>query len=139
MPLSDAVDGFRLAYDDHDARAADAAAVVLLHGWPGDRHDYRAVVPLLTDRCRVLVPDLRGFGETGKTDPGPTDAMTVDVLAEDMLAFLDALGLDRSVGFVSHDVGAYVTQALVRRGPPVCFSSTALTPASAGAGPSRSI
>ena len=37
------VDGFRLAYD----RRGSGPAVVLLHGWPGDRQDWRAVVPLL--------------------------------------------------------------------------------------------
>jgi pimeloyl-ACP methyl ester carboxylesterase len=57
MPFTDAVDGFRLAYDDHPG---DAGTVVLLHGWPGDRHDWREVVPLLKGRCRIVVPDLRG-------------------------------------------------------------------------------
>jgi pimeloyl-ACP methyl ester carboxylesterase len=61
-----AVDGFELAYD----RAGSGPAVVLLHGWPGDRTDYRDLVPLLPD-CDVVVPDLRGFGHSGKhvTDP----------------------------------------------------------------------
>ena len=54
------MDDFRLAYDDHPG---DGVPIVLLHGWPGDRQDYRAVVPLLAGR-RVLVPDLRGFGDT---------------------------------------------------------------------------
>ena len=54
------MDDFRLAYDDHPG---DGVPIVLLHGWPGDRQDYRAVVPLLEGR-RVLVPDLRGFGDT---------------------------------------------------------------------------
>ena len=44
MHRSDPVDGFRLAYD----RAGSGPAVLLLHGWPGDRTDYRAVVPRLT-------------------------------------------------------------------------------------------
>jgi pimeloyl-ACP methyl ester carboxylesterase len=44
MPRSDPVDGFRLAYD----RAGRGPAVLLLHGWPGDRIDYRAVVPRVT-------------------------------------------------------------------------------------------
>ena len=75
MPTSDAVDGFRLAYDDHSG-PGDAAAVLLLHGWPGDRRDYRAVVPLLADRCRVVVPDLRGFGDSYSSD----DAAAADEL-----------------------------------------------------------
>jgi pimeloyl-ACP methyl ester carboxylesterase len=37
-----AIDGFRLAYD----RSGTGPAVLLLHGWPGDRTDYRDVAPL---------------------------------------------------------------------------------------------
>src|SRR5437763_1514718 len=42
------MDDFRLAYDDHPG---DGVPVVLLHGWPGDRQDYRAVLPLLEGRA----------------------------------------------------------------------------------------
>ena len=58
------VDGFRLAYDRHGS--AGAPPVVLLHGWPGNRNDYRRVIPLLTDNADVVVPDLRGFGGSDK-------------------------------------------------------------------------
>ena len=44
--LSEAVDGFRLAYD----RAGEGPAVILLHGWPGDRTDYRLLAPMLVER-----------------------------------------------------------------------------------------
>ena len=43
MPRSASVDGFTLAYD----HSGSGPAVVLLHGWPGDRGDHRALVPLL--------------------------------------------------------------------------------------------
>lgn len=62
-----AVDGFELAYD----RAGNGPAVVLLHGWPGDRTDFRALVPLLSGEREVLVPDLRGFGESDKHPVDP--------------------------------------------------------------------
>ena len=58
------VDGFRLAFDRHGS--AGAPPVVLLHGWPGNRHDYRRVVPLLADVADIIVPDLRGFGGSDK-------------------------------------------------------------------------
>jgi pimeloyl-ACP methyl ester carboxylesterase len=62
MRQSSPVDGFRLAYE----RAGAGPSVVLLHGWPGDHSDYRDVTPLLSDRADVIVPDLRGFGESDK-------------------------------------------------------------------------
>ena len=60
MHKTTAVDGFRLAYD----RTGAGPAVVLLHGWPSDRTDYRDVVPLLSATADVVVPDLRGFGDS---------------------------------------------------------------------------
>ena len=60
-----AVDGFRLAYD-RTGQGSRNPAVLLLHGWPGDRTDYRDVAPLLAASAEVIVPDLRGFGESDK-------------------------------------------------------------------------
>jgi pimeloyl-ACP methyl ester carboxylesterase len=122
-PMGESMSAFQSHYITANAirmhywREGRGPTLLLLHGWPEFCRTWRRVIPLLASEFDLIAPDLRGFGETEKPDPGPTDAMTVDVLAEDMLAFLDALGLDRPVGFVSHDVGAYVTQALVRRWP----------------------
>jgi pimeloyl-ACP methyl ester carboxylesterase len=55
--MSEATDGFRLAYD----RGGAGPPVLLLHGWPGDRRDYRDVTPRLTG-LDVVAPDLRGRG-----------------------------------------------------------------------------
>ncbi|MFL5851621.1 MAG: alpha/beta fold hydrolase, partial [Solirubrobacteraceae bacterium] len=58
-PRSKPVDGFRLAYE----RAGSGPPVVLLHGWPGARLDYREVAARLVAEADVVVCDLRGFGE----------------------------------------------------------------------------
>jgi pimeloyl-ACP methyl ester carboxylesterase len=55
------VDGFALAYDRHGV----GDPVVLLHGWPGDRTDYDALVPLLEPSADVVVSDLRGRVHSG--------------------------------------------------------------------------
>jgi len=65
MHRSDPVDGFRLAYD----RAGSGPAVLLLHGWPGDRTDYRAVMPRVTEVVEAVVPDLRGSASRTGTRP----------------------------------------------------------------------
>lgn len=119
MPLSEPVDGFRLSYDDHpaDAHLTDdpdvGAAVVLLHGWPGDRHDYRAVLPLLAGRCRVLVPDLRGFGESEGPAADPT-SFAADAQATSVLALAERVG---PVVLAGYDVGSRVAQAAARARP----------------------
>jgi pimeloyl-ACP methyl ester carboxylesterase len=52
MARSAPVDGFRLTYD----REGSGPPVVLLHGWPGDRADFREVKSLLGDAFEVIIP-----------------------------------------------------------------------------------
>jgi pimeloyl-ACP methyl ester carboxylesterase len=108
MPRSSPVDGFELAYD----RAGSGPAVVLLHGWPGDRHDYRAVVPLLTGSADVITVDLRGFGESDKHARPPQDAYSAAAQARSVAGLIDELGLDRPV-LAGYDIGSRIAQALV--------------------------
>jgi pimeloyl-ACP methyl ester carboxylesterase len=73
MARTSAVDGFALAYSDTGTPpdGDPRRTAVLLHGWPGDSHDYRHVVPLLCDTVRVIVPDLRGIGESDRRSCDP--------------------------------------------------------------------
>ena len=92
MPRSEPVDGFRLAYE----RAGSGPPVVLLHGWPGDRTDYEAVVPLLAPDFEVVVPDLRGFGASDKHLEPPAEAYSAAAQARSVVGLIDELGLDRA-------------------------------------------
>ena len=98
----------------HLAEAGDegAPAVVLLHGWPQTSHLWRHVGPSLADRHHVLMPDLRGFGETEVTE----DGMDPETFATDQVALLDALGIERA-GVVGHDWGGYTAFLLAARHP----------------------
>lgn len=108
MPRSSPVDDFQLAYD----RTGTGDGVVVLHGWPGDRHDYRDVIPLLTG-CTVVAPDLRGFGESDKHRAPPADAYSADAQARSVVALMDELGLQRAV-VAGYDVGSRVAQTVAR-------------------------
>ncbi len=81
----------------------DGPPMLLVHGWPQNWWTWRNVIPDLADRFRVIVPDLRGHGWTEASPAG----YTKDQLASDLLALLDALGVDR-VTWVGHDWGAFV-------------------------------
>jgi len=48
--------------DVHVAEAGAGEPLVLLHGWPQHWYCWRGVVPLLADRYRLVMPDLRGHG-----------------------------------------------------------------------------
>ena len=94
----------------HVVRAGAGRPLVLLHGWPEFWYTWHKLVPLLSGNFELIMPDLRGFGQTEKPYDGPSDQMTPAVLADDLEALADALGLQR-FGVVSHDVGAMVAQA----------------------------
>jgi len=66
----------------------------------------------LSDRYRLIAPDLRGFGDSDKPDGpfGPQDH------AADVLALLDALGIERA-GVIGHDVGGAAMLPLARKAP----------------------
>jgi len=104
--------------DIHVARAGEGSGppVVLLHGWPEFWYVYHKLVPRLSDLFDLIMPDLRGFGATEKPYAGRSDQNTAQVMAEDLLALADQLGLER-FGLVSHDVGSLISQVAARLAP----------------------
>ncbi|ASY36259.1 MULTISPECIES: alpha/beta fold hydrolase [unclassified Streptomyces] len=77
---------------------AHGPVVVCLHGWPYDIHSYVDVAPLLADAgYRVLVPYLRGHGTTRFRSARTVRNAQQAAVALDILAFLDALRIDRAV------------------------------------------
>jgi pimeloyl-ACP methyl ester carboxylesterase len=96
----------------HVARLGSGPPLLLLHGWPEFWLTWEPVMTRLADRYTLLAPDLRGFGDSDKPD-GPFGP---DQHAADMVALLDALGLDKA-GIVGHDVGGAVMQPLARAAP----------------------
>ena len=122
-----AVDGFVLAYD----RAGAGPAVVLLHGWPGDRTDYRELVPRL-EGCEVLVPDLRGFGASDKHVADPAAQYNGPAQARSVADLITGLGLQRPV-VVGYDIGSRVAQSLARARPEL-VKAMVITPPVPGVG-----
>jgi pimeloyl-ACP methyl ester carboxylesterase len=107
-----AVDGFRLAYD----RTGSGPQVLLLHGWPGDRTDYREVVPLVSAAADVIVPDLRGFGESDKHEADPASQYNAAAQARSVIGLIDELALGRLV-IAGYDIGSRIAQAIARDRP----------------------
>jgi pimeloyl-ACP methyl ester carboxylesterase len=98
------VDGLTIFY--REAGAADAPALLLLHGFPSASHMFRALIPLLADRFHVVAPDLPGFGKSDM--PGRDDFnYTFDHMADVIDRLTEVLGLDRFAVYV-FDYGAPV-------------------------------
>ncbi|MFI0422159.1 alpha/beta fold hydrolase [Spongiactinospora sp. 9N601] len=92
--------------------AGSGVPVVLLHAFPLSSAMWLAQREGLAASCRVITPDLRGFGGSVLNDEPPS----IDVMADDVAALLDAEGVERAVvGGLS--MGGYVTMAFCRRHP----------------------
>lgn len=108
IPLSTGV-----AMNVVEAGRRDGVPVILLHGFPESHRTWRKLAPLLGDRFRLIMPDLRGFGESDR--PQDVADYATDILIADILALADALGVDR-FALVGHDWGGAIAWAAVLRG-----------------------
>jgi len=109
-----AVNGLSIAY--REAGPKDAPTILLLHGFPTSSHMFRDLIPLLADCYHLIAPDYPGFGYS--STPKVTEFIyTFDALADLMLAFTDALGLEHYLLYLQ-DFGG-----------PVGFRMAALRPA----------
>ena len=86
--------------------------VLLLHAFPLHSGMWARQVAALAPRYRVIAPDYRGLG---KSEPGPP-ASTMELLADDVLAVLQNLGLDRAA-VVGLSKGGYLAFEVYRRSP----------------------
>ncbi|MDE0580168.1 MAG: haloalkane dehalogenase [bacterium] len=93
------IDGLRMAYvlAEPEGAGDDTATILLLHGEPTWGYLYRKMIPpLVAGGCRVLVPDLIGFGRSDK--PVERSAYTYEGHVEWMRQFLAATAAERSAG-----------------------------------------
>jgi pimeloyl-ACP methyl ester carboxylesterase len=77
--------------------------VILLHGWPEFWYSWRHQIPVLSERFKVIVPDMRGFGFSDK----PLSGYSTRTAASDIFELARSLGHGQ-VSLVAHDIGARV-------------------------------
>jgi pimeloyl-ACP methyl ester carboxylesterase len=90
----------------------DGRPVLALHGWPQHHWVYRELLADPPPGLRIIAPDLPGYGWSG---PAPHKWAKDDV-AKDVLALMDAMGLDR-VLLVGHDWGGFVGYRMLLAAP----------------------
>lgn len=96
----------------HVVEAGDGPPVILLHGFPETGFAWRFQIPTLAERYRVIVPDLRGYGETEK----PATGYDKRNMALDTRELMRELGIDK-VALVGHDRGARVATRFAKDFP----------------------
>ncbi len=102
------VNGVRL----HCFIGGKGSPVVLLHGYAETSHMWLPIMPLLGESHTVIVPDLRGAGDSSKPESGyDKKNMAIDI--HDLTT---SLGFDR-VSMVGHDIGLMVAYAYAAQFP----------------------
>lgn len=88
--------------------AGDGPAIVLLHGYPQTHVCWHKIAPALAERFRVIVPDLRGYGDsTGPAPDAGNQLYSKRAMADDVAALLDALSVETAM-VAGHDRGGRV-------------------------------
>ncbi|HEX3952263.1 MAG TPA: alpha/beta fold hydrolase, partial [Stellaceae bacterium] len=91
--------------------------LLLLHGYPQTHAMWRKIAPRLAEEFTLVIPDLRGYGDSSKP-PGGADCAAYGkrALAQDQVETMAALGFER-FRVAGHDRGARVTHRLLRDHP----------------------
>src|SRR5580692_10476014 len=96
------------------ATGGSGPPLLLLHGYPQTHAMWRKVAPRLAQDFTVVVPDLRGYGDSSKPAAGADfAAYSKRALAQDQVEVMRELGFDR-FAVAGHDPGARVTHRLLR-------------------------
>lgn len=86
--------------------------LLLLHGYPETHAMWHKVAPLLQDRFSLVLPDLRGYGDSGMpASQADAGNQSKRVMAQDMAELMTALGYQR-FHVAAHDRGARVLHRL---------------------------
>jgi len=101
MPKQE-VNNVELYYEQWGAE--EALPFVLLHGWTASNYLFKDLGPALGQRYRAIAPDLRGHGQSAK----PQGEYTTEVLATDVRALLQALGIDRKIVLYGQSMGGQI-------------------------------
>ncbi|MEJ7706748.1 MAG: alpha/beta fold hydrolase [Nocardioidaceae bacterium] len=122
--------GVRLPYVSVGPRSA--TPVMLLHAWGESRRSFDRLMPMLADSVHAVAVDQRGHGEADR----PRDGYSLAGLAEDIVAFMDAMGIASAV-LLGSSSGGYVAQQVAAISPHRVAGLVLAGPATTAPLPSR--
>ncbi len=106
------VNGLSIRYID---QGVGSVTVLLLHGWGVDASLYRLIIDHLSSYCRVVAPDLPGFGGSEE----PKHPYTADDYADFVTAFAKTLGITDAVAIGHSNGGRVLIKLLSRKQQPI--------------------
>ncbi|XP_068928048.1 bifunctional epoxide hydrolase 2 isoform X2 [Petaurus breviceps papuanus] len=90
----------------HFVEMGSGPVVCLCHGFPESWFSWRYQIPALAEAgYRVIVPDMKGYGDSSA--PYEIEEYSLEVLCQEMITFLDKLGISQAV-FIGHDWGGFL-------------------------------
>jgi pimeloyl-ACP methyl ester carboxylesterase len=114
----------------HYVIGGQGVPVVLLHGWPQTWYEWHKVMPALAKNYTVIVPDLRGLGDSSK----PASGYDSNTTAGDIHQLVTQLGFN-DIFLVGHDLGAFVSYSYAAAHPNEVSRLVILDVPIAGTGP----
>lgn len=114
----------RMAYIEDKATGSESATVILLHGYTDSKRSWSLAMEELHKQdpsLRIIALDQRGHGQsfrprTDKCRVNPGPCFTPAVMADDLAAFMDAMGIG-SAYIAGHSMGSVVAQYFAKRHP----------------------
>lgn len=102
------LNGIELAYE----RRGKETPLMLIHGYPLDHSIWNEVAAQLENDFDLILPDLRGFGESTTIE----SPYSISDIANDLAALLDSLGVEQTA-LAGHSMGGYVALAFAKAFP----------------------
>jgi len=102
------INNITLAYE----RLGKGMPLMLIHGYPLDHTSWDEVASLLENKFDVILPDLRGFGQSTTVET----PYTISDMADDLAGLLDRLKIEK-VALAGHSMGGYVALAFAKKYP----------------------
>ncbi len=121
--------GAEIAYADSGSPSRQAPTLLLVHGFPLSHAMWDAQYEGLAATCRVIAPDLRGYGESTLGGwPKDGEEPSLDRYAHDLVELINTLDCDGPVVLAGFSMGGYIAFSLLRehasRVDGLCFIDT---------------
>ena len=104
------VNGIRMHY----VTMGNGPLIVFLHGFPEFWYSWRHQIPFFSKHFKVVVPDMRGYGETER--PTKIDEYRIEKLVTDIVELIHSLGQEKAT-IVGHDWGGAIAWSIAMMAP----------------------
>lgn len=100
------INGIDLTY----RRCGKGLPIMLIHGFPLDSNSWNELIPFLENDFDIIMPNLRGFGQSSTIET----PYTISDMADDLAGLLDHLGIQKAV-IAGHSMGGYIALAFAKK------------------------